>query len=401
MRVLMANTFHHRRGGDGTYVLALTRGLERAGHEVIPFAMRHPDNLPSPFDRWFVPFTDFRSLDTLGEQLSAAKRLVFNRRAARRMGGLIDRVKPDVLHIHNIHHHLTPSILAPARDRGIPIVWTAHDYELICPSGHLFAKGGPCQACRGHRYHEAVRLRCKRDSLLASGMAALESSLHAAAGVWNQVDRFLCPSRFLADRLIAFGIPRKRVFHLANLVEVPEEEPGVPERRIIYAGRLSEEKGLITLFDAARRLDAPLDVYGTGPLAGKLRRLAAPNTLLHGHIPGPALHRQLARSMIAVVPSIWFENFPYAVIEAQGAGRAVIASDIGGIPEQITHGVDGMLVPPGDPTALALAAQELLDSPDRAAALGLAGRQRVLSQLQPAPHVDAVVEHYRQSAIHE
>ncbi len=391
MRVLMVHSFHHPRGGDATYTRSLTRLLEADGTQVVPFAMRHPDNEPSVWEHRFPSWVDFRGTGDPTARARAAMRMMWSAEAARACRQVIDVARPDVAHIQHVHRHLTPSILAPLRRAGVPIVWTVHDYELVCPSGHLFTQGAPCERCRGHRYFEAVRHRCKWDQRAASTAVAVEKSLHRLLGVWDRVDRFLCPSRYLADTLVRFGVDAARVQHLPNFLDTDRITPGEdPGEGWLYAGRLTEEKGVQVAIEAARRLpDVPLWICGAGPLEGQLRHQARDLPWVHflGQLPRAELARRLQTVRVVIVPSLWPENFPYAVLEAQAANRAVVASRIGGIPEQIDDGVDGRLVPPDDVAALADAVRDLVTHPQRALAMGRAGRRRVRETLRPGHHL--------------
>ena len=183
MRVLMCHTFHHLRGGDCTYTFTLSELLERDGHEVIPLAMRHPLNKRSTWERHFIPRLEFDAQAPKSTQARSLRRHIWNREAERAAAELIARYRPDVMHLQHVHHHLTPSVVRAAHKAGIPVVWTVHDYELICPEGHLFDGTSPCTACRGHQYFQAVRKRCKRGARGPSMLAALENSAHAAWGL--------------------------------------------------------------------------------------------------------------------------------------------------------------------------------------------------------------------------
>ncbi|RME26871.1 MAG: glycosyltransferase [Deltaproteobacteria bacterium] len=391
MRVLMVHSFHHPRGGDTTYTRDLTRLLADAGDEVIPLAMRHPDNDPSIWARHFPSWVDLRANDDPVARGRAALRMLWSAEAARACRRLVSEARPDIAHIQHVHRHLTPSVLRPLRRAGVPVVWTVHDYELICPSAHLYARGAACERCADGRYRHAVETRCKWGSRGASLAVAAEKRLHRWLGVWAMVDRFLCPSAHLARTLVRFGVPADRVQHLENFLDLTHRPPGdSPGEGWLYAGRLSEEKGVQVAIEAARRLPGvPLYIYGDGPMRNTLERQAAdlPWVRFLGHRPRPELAARLAAVRAVVVPSLWPENFPYAVLEAQAAARAVVASDIGGIPEQITHGRDGLLFPPGDAEALARAVRHLLTDPARARQLGAAARTRVESRLQPADHL--------------
>jgi len=401
MKILMVSSFHHARGGDTTYARGLTRLLEGAGHAVIPFAMRHPDNDPSPWETRFPSWVDPWGPRGLLGRLGLLPRLIWSRDAARSIASIIAEIRPDVAHLHHVHRHLTPSVLGPLRDAGVPIVWTVHDAELICPAGTLYNAGAPCERCRGGRYDEAIWGRCKGEALLPSLAVALEKTVHAALRVPTRADLLICPSRFMADTLVRFGLPEDRVLHLPNFLEPGQEPTGGPGQGWLYAGRLAPEKGLDTLLEAARLLpDLPLTLCGSGPLTEEIRaRLnTMPQVRMLGHLPQAALHALIHEAAVVAVPSRWPENFPYAVLEAQAAGRAVVASRIGGIPEQIEDGVDGVLVPPGDPRALAEAVGALVAQPERAARMGQAARARVLRERDPQIHLSAILSIYQSRA---
>lgn len=400
MRVLMVHSFHHPRGGDTTYTRDLSTLLRSAGHEVIPLAMRHPDNEPSPWEARFPSWVEMRGAEGGLARARAALGLVWSPEAAQAASAMAQELRPDVAHVQHLHRHLTPSVLSALRRQGVPIVWTVHDYELICPSGLLFTQGRPCERCMGHRYHHAVLNRCKWDGALPSLAVAVEKWVHHLAGVWDLVDRFLCPSLHLAQALVRFGVPAARVQHLPNFLDSDEVPTGtLPGDGWLYAGRLAEEKGVHVALEAARRLPGhELTICGSGPMEAALRAQAAdlPWVRFLGQQPRQEVARLLRGVRAVVVPSLWPENYPYAVLEAQRASRAVVASDIGGIPEQIDHQRDGMLVPPGDSVALARAVGGLLDDPSRAQALGQAGRERVVRDRQPQDHLRAVLQVYAQ-----
>jgi glycosyltransferase involved in cell wall biosynthesis len=395
MKILMVHTFHHARGGDSTYTRGLTCLLERAGHTVIPLCMRHPDNDPSPWEQRWPGWVDPEARGP--GALRAAPRAIWSREAAQAVARLIEEERPDIAHLQHVHRHLSPSVLGPLQRARVPTCWTVHDYELICPQGLLLAPDGPCQRCKGHRYSEAVRHRCKRGSVIQSLGVAVEKWIHHRLGVPSRVDRFLCPSRFLADRLIEFGLPADRVVHQPNFVD-PAPASDEAGEGVVYAGRLSVEKGVDVLIAAVRRLPGErLTICGEGPDAARLRALAAdlPQVRFVGHLPAQTLSEALRVARVVVVPSRWYENFPYAALEGQAAGRAVVASAIGGLPEQIDHGVDGLLVPPGDPVALADALRPLLADAAAARRLGEAAARRVRERLSPEAHQRAILEHYR------
>jgi glycosyltransferase involved in cell wall biosynthesis len=376
VKVLLITSFWHQRGGDSTVWRAEYAGLRARGHEVVPFAMRHPDNDPSPWEVRFPPWLDV-SEGGAGRVVRVARAL-WNPAAARALEELLTHWRPDVAHAHHIHRHLTPSVLPVLHGHRIPVAWTAHDYELICATGLAWRDDEPCFRCAGGRWDEAVRGRCRQGDLAQSVFVAAEKRLHQARGVWGLVDRFIAPSRFMAEALIRAGLPQARVVHLPNGVAEQPAADG-PGRGWIYAGRLAEEKGVRDLVEVALALpEHGLTVVGDGPLARTLPRL--PNVRWLGHRDPTEVARRLRQAAVAVVPSRWPENQPFAVLEAQMAARPVVAASVGGVPELVTDGEDGVLVPPGRPDALAAAVRALLDAPERAARIGAAGRARVLRE---------------------
>jgi len=400
VRILMIHTFHHARGGDSTYTRSLSRLLHGAGHDVVPLAMRHPDNDPSPWEARFPPWLSPREATSRTQRIALARQMIWSPRAARAAHDLVRDTQPDIAHIQHVHRHITPSVLDPLNKAGVPIVWTVHDYELICPTGHLFTEGAPCERCKGGDYRNAIRHRCKWDALFPSAVAAAEQAVHRIKRVWHRVDQFLCPSAFLAEKLVSFGVPADRVRTLHNPLDIAEHPAGDgPGSGWLYAGRLTVEKGVDIAIEAARGLPGhTLTICGTGPEEPRLRRMAAdlPWVEFVGFLPPAQLAERIRQARVVVVPSRWYENFPYAVLEAQAAERAVVASRIGGIPEQIQDGIDGRLVPPSDAAALQQAVAGLLGDDALAQKIGRAGRARVTEQRSPGAHVreiEAIYEH--------
>jgi glycosyltransferase involved in cell wall biosynthesis len=402
----MVNTFHHHRGGDSSYTFALTRALEARGHRVIPFAMAHPANQPTGYAAWFPSQIDYSALAS-GSRFHAARvaatKGLWNLEAARCLERLLEQVRPDIAHFQHIHHHLTPSILTPLERRRIPSVWTLHDYELLCPTGHFFRDGAVCEACRVTRFDRAVRHRCERGSIAASALVAAEKALHRLLGVLERVDRFLTPSAFLRGKLLEYGVSADRVTHLPNFLE-PAAPPGPlpPDGYLLFAGRLTPEKGAGVAIDAALEgLPAPLVIVGDGPERLRLETRAASlvrdgRVRFVGAVPHAEMPRWLEGARAVIVPSIWYENFPFAVLEAFAAARPVIASRIGGLPEQVEDGVTGLLVPPGSMKAIREAAWRIWGGAGLAEGLAAAGYARLVERFGSWSHVERLESEYRE-----
>jgi glycosyltransferase involved in cell wall biosynthesis len=400
----MVQTFYYHRGGDSTYMLSLSRLLEEKGHEVVPFAMENPRNLPSPYARFFVSEIDYPELmrrASPGAAWNVATRSVYNGEARRKIAALADEVKPDVAHFHNIHAHLTASIVSPLRKRGVPIVWTLHDYRLICPNTSLLSRGEICERCIPNRFYQAALQRCKKGSLAASCVAMLTTLYDRFERLPSRIDRFVTPSDFLKSKLLEGGFDPARIECVPNFADLAGFA-GLPEKDYFcYIGRLSHEKGLDVLVRAVASLDAGrLLLVGDGPEAESLRTLARElgtnRVEFAGYRSGEELRRIVAESQFVVLPSRWYENLPYTVMEAFASSKAVVASRIGGVPEMVDDGVNGLLVPAGDAAALAAALRRMLGDRRAREEMGRRGREKAERRYGREKHYQEIERIYRE-----
>ena len=380
MRVVLCSNFYYRRGGDCTYLLGLQQLLEHHGHQTAVFSMRHPQNLPCPQEKYFVDFLDYAELNNNKNLLNVAKvlgRSIWSRQARRNIARLIAEWKPDVAHFQNIHAYLTPSILSPLKAAGIPVVWTLHDFKLLCPESHFLSGKRVCEECKGGHFWRCVKNRCKKGSRAASAVAALEAYIHRYLRISGQVARFIAPSRFLKSKFVEFGWPSDQFESWPNfLIEMPGERRGGDGSYGLYLGTLLPFKGVETLIRAlAIAPPHPFHVLGAGEMRSQLEQLVTELGLekhirFCGFLEGEALEREIVGARYAVVPSECYENFPYAAIELMARGIPLIASAIGGIPELVHDGETGLLFPPGDPAALAKNISGLWGDPALRARLG-------------------------------
>lgn len=403
MRVLVANKFWYRRGGLERVMFDEISWLEAAGHEVAHFSTTHPENDASEWSEHFAPYLELGGAGGLSapEKALAAVRMFGNADAARRFDRLVEEFRPDIVHAHGIHRQLSPSILVAAKRRGVPVVQTLHDYHHICPADTLLYAGTePCvpRRCGVLWYGACVGGRCVRGSLGASALSAMETSWQRVRRVYERcVSRFVSPSAFLARQVEGGGwtLPIDIVHNAVPAGAVPSGAP-TPARRsgLCIIGRLSPEKGVDVALEAARQAGIRLTVAGEGPL-GEALRAQYPEFDFVGRLDGDEVASLLARSLGVVVPSVCMENAPMSVLEAMAAGCAVVASAIGGIPEQVTDGLDGLLVAPGDVSGLAAAMTRVVEEPGLAEKLGAAARQTVAARFSPGTHLEGLLASYR------
>ena len=402
MRVLMLNAFHWLKGGVERTVFDETAWLGRAGHEVAQFAIRDPRNLPSRFADHFAPAADYSETTPAWRQLAQLPRAIWSAPAERALAGLLREWRPDVAHVHAPSRYLTPSVIAGLERAGVPVVMTLHDFKPWCTNRVLYARGEVCVRCKGGKHWHAVAVGCVHRSRLKSIVGALEAYDHDRRGAYRPVRRWIAPSRFVGEQSVALGADAARVRVLAHGVEAAAPAasgvPELPERFLLYAGRLSEEKGVRLLPALARAIaPTPLVVAGGGPLAGWLDGQAGAGMRRLGHLGTHALAAVRAHAAAVVVPSLFPETFGYAVAEAQLDARPVIASRIGALGELVENDVTGLLVPPGDEAALIAAARRTLAEPERARAWGDAARARAQVAFDPAAHTRGLVAIYEEA----
>jgi glycosyltransferase involved in cell wall biosynthesis len=402
--ILQANKFFHEKGGSERYMFALARALGARGHEIVDFSMHDPRNLPSRYSRHFVSHRDY---DAAG--LSAvlkAPAFIHSREAARRMSDLLDEVHPDVAHLHNIYHQLTPSIIAPLSRRRVPMVMTLHDYKLVCPSYAMFAHGEPCYRCHGRRYYRAVTTACA-GSRARSALLAAESYWQGWTRVYDRVDRFIAPSEYLRGVMVEAGMSEDRVVFVPPLNPssaesgaraAAENSADLPARFVAYVGRLSREKGVHVLLAAMRHTRGiPLVIFGDGPEAPALRRAAEDARLdvkFAGHAAHAVIEAALTRATAVILPTLSPENAPMAVLEAANAGVPVIVSNRGGLPE-LARRVGGVVVEAGDDAALARAIDDAWQDGERWREHARRAWEKYSAQHGADAHVNTVEAIYR------
>lgn len=396
MKVLNVGSHHRVKGGSDRYFLALERLLEQKGHRVIPFAARSPEPDAGEETLHFS-----RGVDPDDPSPADVARFVFNREARRSIAGLLEKHRPDVAHLHAYSGQLSASILKPLRDRGVPTVQTLHDYKLGCPVRIFVSRGDVCEACEGEHFWRALPRRCNRGSLTRTALNVLEAYVSRWLGDASVPDHFVAPSGFLRSKMLEHEIvPPDRITTVPNFVDPGDFRPARGNgEHLVYVGRLREVKGVRTLVDAAASLpEVPLLIVGTGPDRDALERRVDLNGLSHvrfvGFKDGEELHDLVRRSIAVVVPSELYENCPMVVLEAMALGRAVIGTDMGGIPELITDGTDGLLFEAGDADALRRRLQWVAEHPAETTRMGAAGRRKVERAFDPDAHYRRLAEIY-------
>jgi len=322
-----------------------------------------------------------RTNDDIGTPLATAFESIWSRRARLDIAALLRRERPDVAHLHNIWYLISPSAYTACRDAGVPVVQTLHNYRMFCANALLLRDGRPCEKCVGRAPWRSVRYGCFRGSRLATAPVAFSEWLHAARGTWSSgVDRYIALTKFALERFVAAGVPRERISVKPNFLADPPSPRGGTGRGALFVGRLTPEKGIPVLLDAAARVehrDFGLDIVGDGSLRETVGQAAQQSG---GRIRVAGLRRRdycleaMRRALFVVVPSVCYENFPLAIVEAFASGTPVLASRLGAMAEIVDDGRTGRLFTAGDAADLARAMAWMTAHPGECAAMGRAAR---------------------------
>lgn len=399
-RLLAINNYFYRRGGAESVFLDHIDLFANAGWDVVPFAMRHPANLPSPWSGHFVSELEYGGAGGPITKARQAAKVIFSLEARRKIRALIGQARPTVAHAHNVYHHISPSIFGAIKAEGVPLVVTAHDLKIVCPAYKMLSGGRVCERCHGGKIHNVLLRRCVKDSAVVSGLVLLETLVHRSFGLYRDtIDRLVAPSRFYRDKLVAWGWEADRIVHIPNFIDASRYAPASDEGDyFVYAGRLAPEKGLATLVRAAALSRQRLVLAGGGPEEPALRRLAGElgaEVAFTGHLDKPELMRLIAEARALVLPSEWYENAPVSILEAYALGRPVIGARIGGIPELVADGQTGVLLAPGDAALLAEVLAGFSNLPAAArAGMGAAGRDWVRREFSPESYRDRTMDLY-------
>lgn len=355
MRILVVNKFLFNNGGSETYIFKLFTRMKELGHEVEFFGMEDSGNIAGNSLGLGIKKLDFKG--NVLKKGSYPFKLIYSVEAKRKIDKVIRRFGPDIVHLNNYNYHITPSILYAIRKYNIPIVQTLHDPQLVCPNHRLFNNAGNriCEKCKGGRFYNCILQRCIDNSFAKSILGAAESFIYRKLKSYDLIECFISPSRFMKDKILEMnaGIPKEKFLVLRNFVDEKADRTAcVKKPYVLYFGRISAEKGISTLAEACSKLPhIKFKIAGTGQLEYKLSGIG--NIEYLGFQQGDELKKYISEALFSVCPSEWYENCPLSVLESQMYGTPVIGARIGGIPELIEDGADGLLFTPGNAEELA------------------------------------------------
>lgn len=393
MRILLVNKYFYRKGGAETYFFALSEGLRALGHDVAFFSMQHPNNESSYWSKYFVSEKDYVGDISAFKKVQEASTLIYSFEARRKFEALLEEFKPDVIHMNNVHRQLTLSILdAPyLKKHHVPVVYTAHDYILLCPAYTMVnGRGEVCDACLDRRFMHATKNVCVKGSRAKSLLASVEAEFLKYHHSYDKIDAIIAPSEFMKSKLDEGGYAGRTIAmqnfltdsqmamgaRVANTHKFEDAQAGA-RPYFLFFGRLSKEKGILTLVRAflqaaglvGGNADAQSDdqsaqvlpvtwdlhIVGDGPERGAIEQLiasagpqAASRIHLLGYKSGEELQREVGNARFSVLSSEWRENMPYSGLESLAAQTPIIGAKIGGIPELVEESRTGFTFESGN-----------------------------------------------------
>ena len=353
MRILYINKNFRLVGGVERYFFDLANLMKEKGHKVSFFSMTEDHNISSARNKYFLRPVSFDD-KTVPGRIRYMSRIFYSPEARKKITLILKKFSPDIVHIHDIYHQISPSVLLEIAKRNIPMVQTLGNYHLISPNYNMYHDGAVCEITRRNKYYNAFFHRCVKNSYMASFIEVAEKYFHNAFG-WekNLISKFIVPSQFLRNKLMDYGIDPEKIITIPHFVTKTKGIKKRPGSYILYFGRLTEEKGLLFLINVMEKLPGiQLKITGRGPLREELEKMVRKNRIKNviftGFKQGRNLTDIISGSRFTILPSLWYEVFGLSILESFACNKTVLASKTGGIPEVVKDGYNGLLFDPGN-----------------------------------------------------
>lgn len=369
MKILLVNKYLYPKGGAETYVFKLGETLQKMGHEVEYFGLENKKNIVGNKAESYVTYMDFG--EGIKKNLNAPLRIVYSSEARKKIRKALDLFQPDVVHLNNIQFHLTPSIILETdrfrreNKKKVKIIYTAHDYQLICPSHGLFDSDiNICEKCLDGNYLNCLKTKCMKNSRMKSLLATADAYFWKFSSAYSLIDKIICPSHFLKQKLDTQKRFANKTVTIHNFIEPVSTDEIKKENYVLEFGHLSKDKGTNTLLEAAKKMPEVRFVFaGYGESEKDIIKVK--NAEYVGFKTGEELLNLIRKAAVSVYPSEWYENCPFSVIESQMYCTPVIGSRLGGIPELIQEGKTGLLFEAGNVKDLEDKLRSLLENPEK------------------------------------
>jgi len=345
MKILEVNKFNYLKGGADRHFLELVELLKAEGNEVAVFAMDDAKNKFSPWSKYFVSYVGYGANDSLWSKIKGALTRFYSLEAKRKMRKLLDDFKPDVVHIHNIYHQISPSILPEIKKKNIPLVMTVHDNKLVYPH-YLPARDS--NDVRNFSFSDFVLRRKFKNSLLKSFLVALEFEIVRYFNLYDKyIDAYLAPSQFTKNKLMEGGIAEEKIIVLPHFSfrqnPVEKSEPSRTEKYVLHYGRLSKDKGVDRLIEIFKDLPE-INLYLAGKIEDDLKIPNLPNIQYLGFLSPKEIEKLIDNALLVVSASRLWETFGLVALETMLSGKPFIGFSGGAYAEIVENAHSGYLV---------------------------------------------------------
>jgi glycosyltransferase involved in cell wall biosynthesis len=387
VKILLVHNSYQQPGGEDVVFNLERQLLESAGHEVSTYCRSNWEaNNLSPFGR-----------------LTLLKGFVWANDSRQEIAELLRRTKPELVHVHNTFFVISPSIYSACQEMRVPVVQTLHNYRLLCPAATLYRDGHVCEECLEHGVWRGVYHGCYRDSRVTTAATAMMLEFHRQRGTWNNLVRcYVALTQFARQKFIQGGLPADRIRVKPNFVQDPGTRKGAGDYGL-FVGRLTEDKGVLTLVKAWRQLkqEIPLRIAGDGPLRAQLEaeisKGGQSTVSLLGQISHDEILAAMKQARFLVFPSEWYEGFPMTIVEALGCGLPVICPALGSMQEIVDDGRTGLHFRPRDTEDLARKVEWAWSHPAELEQMGRQARSEYEAHYTSEHNYAALMNIYREA----
>lgn len=403
MRILLVNKFHYLNGGSEKYYFELGKLLKEKGNQVAYFSMEDERNIKTGDEEYFVKKIDLNK----GSKLKAFD-VIYSKENYKKMKEAINEFKPDIVHLNNFQRQLSASIVKACNEMQVPVVFTAHDMQAICPAiSMLDAQKNICEECMNGKYINCIRKKCVKGSTLKSVLGAIEGFHYKNKKIYtDKISYIITPSIFYKDKLKKEGFQENKLKAIHNFIDLKDYElETIDNGYALYFGRLAKEKGIINLIKAFSKLDkGSLYIAGDGPEKEKIKNMIKENNLenrvkMLGFLNPDQMKDAIRKSKFVVIPSIWYENCPYSVIETLAIGKPVVGADIAGIPELVKNGISGLTYGYDDVSELAQKMNLLFENESLANKYGKNAKKQAYEEYDKDIYYNELIEVYEKVRI--
>lgn len=418
MNILLVNWSWYPSGGDWTYISNLITLYEKNGHNVIPLSTVNEKNKKTNYPEYFIKAPDYKLLKNkknIFTGFTVVKNSIVSFKALRKIDQILSENDIKVAHLHNIHHYITPAIIWKLKKANVKIIWTLHDFQIICPQSLFLSNGKICEKCITGNFYQCTLNKCKNDSRAVSMLASTEAYFYHKIRIYNKVDAYLCPSLFLKNKFIQFGFNDAKLHvtnscyeiqlvddFISNYSKNNERTNFKEEPYILYVGRIENMKGIETLINSVKNTIIKLKIVGAGEAADQFKEIVKKEKLNNIEFLGFkdrfSVFELIYNSLFVVCPSIVYENFPFSIIESFLFSKPVIGSKIGGIPELVVDGETGYLFEAGNADDLREKLVSLWNNTSLIKSMGAAARKHVYDIVNFETHwakLKPIIENYK------